>query len=68
MIIIWVMLNSIFEIFVKYTKKKEIKNRFNIEKVTFYIFKMLNAHISKQIFYFNMLNHCPGALFNIFLN
>jgi hypothetical protein len=46
--------------------KKEIKERFNIEKVTFYILKILNAHILRQIFYFNMLNHCSG-LFNIFL-
>jgi hypothetical protein len=26
--------------------EKEIKKRFNIMKVTFYIFKVLNAHIS----------------------
>jgi hypothetical protein len=47
--------------------KKEIKKRFNIGKVTFYIFKVLNAHISKQIFYFNMFNYCLGVLFSIFL-
>jgi hypothetical protein len=40
--------------------KKEIKRKFNIEKVTFYISKVLNAHISRQNFYFNMLNHCSG--------
>jgi hypothetical protein len=40
--------------------KKEIKEKFNIEKTTFYISKVLNIHISGQIFYFNMINHCPG--------
>jgi hypothetical protein len=35
---------------VKHTKK-EIKERFNIEKVIFYIFNVLNAHILRQIFY-----------------
>jgi hypothetical protein len=42
--------------------KKEIKEKFNIGKVTFYIYKVLNEYISRQNFYFNMLNHCPGGI------
>jgi hypothetical protein len=48
--------------------KKEIKEKFNIGKLAFYIFKVLNAHISRQNFYFNMLNYCSGTLFSILLN
>jgi hypothetical protein len=39
--------------------KREIKVKFNIEKL-FNIFERLNAHVSRQNFYFNMLNHCSG--------
>jgi hypothetical protein len=39
--------------------KNKIKRIFNIGKVTFYISKVLNAHISRQNFYFNMFNHYP---------
>jgi hypothetical protein len=50
--------------------KNEIKEIFNTGKTTFYILKVLNAHISKQILYFNMFN-CYSkhylVLFNIFL-
>jgi hypothetical protein len=35
-------LNGTLKVFVKHTKKKK---RFNIEKVTFYISKVLNAYI-----------------------
>jgi hypothetical protein len=42
--------------------KKEIKEKFNIGKVTFYISKVLNAHTSRQNFYYNMLNHCPESI------
>jgi hypothetical protein len=46
--------------------KKEIKNKINIEKTTFYAFEILNTRNLRQNFYFNMLNQCPGALFSIF--
>jgi hypothetical protein len=42
--------------------KKEIKEKFNIGKLTFYISKVLNTHISRQKFYFNILNHCSGGI------
>jgi hypothetical protein len=54
----WVMLNNSPGALIKHTKE-ENKKTFNIRKVTFYIFKVLNAHISRQIFFFNMLNHFP---------
>jgi hypothetical protein len=47
--------------------KKEIKKIFNIKKVTFYIFKVLTTYISRQNFYFNMLNYCPGHCLAFFI-
>jgi hypothetical protein len=53
-----VMLNSVPEHLLN-MPKKETKKMFNIGKITFYIFKILNAHILRQIFYLNMLNQYP---------
>jgi hypothetical protein len=39
--------------------KMEIKDKINGDKITFYIFKTLNAHILRQNFYINKLNQCP---------
>jgi hypothetical protein len=36
--------------------KMEIKDKINGDKITFYIFNALNAHIPKQNFYINKLN------------
>jgi hypothetical protein len=55
---IWVMLNSVSG-HLLILLKNEIKEKFNIEKITFYFFKVLKAYISKQIFYLNMFNYCP---------
>jgi hypothetical protein len=52
------MLNSVPEHLLN-MPKKETKKMFNIGKITFYIFKILNAHILRQIFYLNMLNQYP---------
>jgi hypothetical protein len=41
--------------------KMEIKNKINSDKTTFYIFRALNAHISRQNFYIKKLNQCPGG-------
>jgi hypothetical protein len=49
------MLNSAPGALVKHTKK-EIKNKINILKTTFYTFEVLNARNLRQNFYFNMLN------------
>jgi hypothetical protein len=38
------------------TPKKKIKDKIKGDKITFCIFKALNAHISKQNFYINKLN------------
>jgi hypothetical protein len=46
--------------------KIEIKNKINGDKTTFFIFKTLNAHVSRQNFYINKLNQCLGTLFSIF--
>jgi len=39
--------------------KIEIKNKFYIENITFVIFKILNAQVSRKIFYIWILNLCP---------
>jgi hypothetical protein len=36
--------------------KKETKDKIKGDKITFCIFKTLNAHISRQNFYINKLN------------
>jgi hypothetical protein len=41
--------------------KIEIKSKINGDKITFYIFKALNAHIPRYNFYINKLNQCPGG-------
>jgi hypothetical protein len=46
--------------------KKEIKEKINVGERTFYIFKVLNAQVSRHNFSIYVLNQCPGALFNIF--
>jgi uncharacterized membrane protein required for colicin V production len=49
------MLNSVSEHLLNILKRK-IKEKFNINKITFYAFKMLNTHISRQNFHINMFN------------
>jgi hypothetical protein len=39
--------------------KKEIKNKFYIEIITFATFKTLNAQVLKKNFYICLLNLCP---------
>jgi hypothetical protein len=39
----------------------EIKDKISGDKITFYIFKVLNTHIPKQNFYINKLNKCSGG-------
>jgi hypothetical protein len=36
--------------------KKEIKDKINSDKITFYTFKTLNAQYSRENFYNNLLN------------
>jgi hypothetical protein len=47
--------------------KMEIKDKINGDKITFYIFKTLNAHISRQNFYINKLNQCPSCNVVVYL-
>jgi len=39
--------------------KKEIKNNFYIESLTFATFETLNAHVPKKTFYICLINLCP---------
>jgi hypothetical protein len=48
------MLNGVSDALVKHAKKKIKKS--NIVKITFYIFKILNAQFSRDFFYNNLLN------------
>jgi len=54
----WVMLTCVFSTQVK-ELKKEIKNKFYIESLTFATFETLNAHVPRKIFYVCLLNLCP---------
>jgi len=45
--------------------KKEIKNKFYIESLTFATFETLNAHIPGKTFYIYLLNLYPQAQVNL---
>jgi hypothetical protein len=50
------MLNSALRYLLSMPKMKiKIKDKINDDKITFYIFKALNAHIPKQKFYINKI-------------
>jgi len=55
---IWVMLTCALRAQVK-EFKKEIKNKFYIESLTFATFETLNAQVPRKTFYICLPNLCP---------
>jgi hypothetical protein len=41
------MLNGIFGVLVKYTKKMKLKTKLNVRKIIFYNFMVFNAQVPK---------------------